>query len=369
MNACLAAVYRSNLTRRNFAAAGLGAGAAIGGQPADATGLARSQASGAPVCVHHEWGALEEVIVGIQPPDLVVLPRYYDSLRFLTPESRELLERYGGRRLIDIAPERAKRAHEQIDSYAQFLANRGINVHRTVPLHGAEANYFSDEGTLLFPRDPVIVLANNVIETSLKIRYRRKERYSVRPVVESLRSHRGFTWVSMPPPSPMADDADTVSAFLEGGDTLLNGREVYVGISGCASNAKGVNWLQRFLGDAYKVYPIELTPTTLHLDCVMSLVRPGLGVICPQSILGKLPGALRTFSWIEVSPEEAEHMGANGCILNEESLAIVGGVPRIERELRAQGQEVFVIPYDEPIAAGGGLRCSHHPLIRKSALG
>lgn len=355
------------LTRRNFVSAALVAGAALSAQPSGANSPA-PHTSGAPISVHHEWGALEEVIVGIQPPESIVLPRYYDGLRFLTPQSKALLERYGGRRLIDIAPERAKRAHEQIEAYAQFLADRGITVHRTAPLQGAEAEYLTDEGTLLFPRDPVVVIADNVIESSLKIRYRRKERYSVRPVVESLLPDRAFTWVSMPPPSPRPDDADTESAFLEGGDTLLNGREIYVGVSGCASSAKGADWLQRFLGDAYTVHPIELTPTTLHLDCVMSLVRPGLGVICPQSIVGKLPGSLRNFTWIDATLEEAEHMGANGCILDEESLAIVAGVPRIERELRAHGQEVFVIPYDEPVAAGGGLRCSHHPLIRKSAL-
>jgi glycine amidinotransferase len=325
----------------------------------------RSNADAA-VSVHHEWGTLKEVIVGIQPPELIVIPAYYDGLRFLTAEAKELCERYGGARLVDVAPDAAKRAHEQIDAYAQFLEDRGVIVHRSVPPQGAEATYLSEGGSLLFPRDPLVVIGNTIIESSLKLRYRRKERYSLRPVIRSLLGRRSFSWVAAPPPSPNPDDLDTVSAFLEGGDVLLNGQEIYVGISGCASNFAGAQWLQRWLGDAYAVYPIELDRNVLHLDCVMSLVRPGLGIICREKIIGDLPGALSRFTWIDVTPAEVEMMGANGCILDQESLAIVDGMPRIAAELRAHGQEVFPIAYDAPVAAGGGLRCSHHPLIRES---
>ena len=39
-------------------------------------------------------------------------------------------------------------------------------------------------------------------------------------------------WVAMPEAWPGPDEHDDVSAFLEGGDTLLNGSEIYVGVAG-----------------------------------------------------------------------------------------------------------------------------------------
>ena len=55
--------------------------------------------------------------------------------------------------------------------------------------------------------------------------------------------------------------------FLEGGDTLLNGSEIYVGISGCASDLAGVDWLQALLGDDYRVIAVAMKSNVLHLDC------------------------------------------------------------------------------------------------------
>ena len=52
-------------------------------------------------------------------------------------------------------------------------------------------------------------------------------------------AERGARWSSVPLGSPAAVDGP----FLEGGDVLLNGREIYVGMSGCASDMAGIDWL------------------------------------------------------------------------------------------------------------------------------
>jgi len=41
---------------------------------------------------------------------------------------------------------------------------------------------------------------------------------------------------------------------------------------------------------------------------------------------------------------------------------------RIGRELKQRGVEVMGIPYGQVASSGGGLRCSHHPLVRESVL-
>ena len=53
---------------------------------------------------------------------------------------------------------------------------------------------------------------------------------------------------------PLGSPGCVDGPFLEGGDTLLNGYEIYVGISGCASDLAGADWLQALLGGRYRVH-------------------------------------------------------------------------------------------------------------------
>jgi len=59
---------------------------------------------------------------------------------------------------------------------------------------------------------------------------------------------------TVPPPSPHYREDDL---FLEGGDILLDERDVYVGFSGCGSSLSGIDWLQQYLGNEYKVHTVK----------------------------------------------------------------------------------------------------------------
>src|SRR5262249_29867321 len=151
--------------------------------------------------------------------------------------------------------------------------------------------------------------------------------------------------------------------FLEGGDTFVNAYEIYVGISGLASDLKGAKWLQGYLGPPYKVMPVKLRPDVLHLDCCMALLKPGLGLICRSKILDHpLPGQLKDFDFVDVTEEEAHYLGANVLVLDEHRVIMDSKFERIAEVLRNRGQEVILTPYQAPAFLGGGLRCSHHPI-------
>jgi N-dimethylarginine dimethylaminohydrolase len=156
--------------------------------------------------------------------------------------------------------------------------------------------------------------------------------------------------------------------YLEGGDTFVNGYEIYVGISGLASDLKGAKWLQGYLGSSYKVMPIQLRADVLHLDCCMALLKPGLGLICRGKILDPLPGQLKDFEFIEVTEEEAQYLGTNVLVLDENRLIVDSKFERIAEIVRRKGQEVILTPYQAPALLGGGFRCSHHPIRRDSKL-
>lgn len=314
---------------------------------------------------HHEWGKLRDVVIGISPAeDFVVF--HEPSQRWLTQEGAAFSRAHAGRRLIDIDPDQAKLIERQADALAELVARQGITVHRPERLKGEERLFLAPngEGAQLFPRDGMIVIGHHVIDASLRLKCRQRERYGLRPIIQQAIHQRRAHWSSVPLGSPACVDGP----FLEGGDTLLNGHEVYVGISGCASDLAGADWLQALLGDVYRVIPVALRSNVLHLDCAMALVKPGLLIYCPHKLIDGLPMSLRDWDKIEVSVEEATLLATNCLVLEEGHVIVDADNARVIDELRRRKIDVIPLPFDGPIATGGGLRCAHHPLLRESVL-
>lgn len=315
--------------------------------------------------VHHEWGELREVVIGLSPAeDFVVF--HESSQRWLVPPGDSFSRRHAGRRLIDVDAEQARRIEQQVDALARMVGNEGVVVHRPERLRGGERTFLAPngEGAQLFPRDAMIVVGTHVIDASLRLRCRQRERYGLRTHIRRMVEERGARWSSVPFGSPECADGP----FLEGGDTLLNGYEVYVGISGCASDMEGARWLQALLGEPYRVVPVRLQPDVLHLDCALGLVRPGLLVCCPAKLVDGLPPVLQAWDRIEVSKAEANLLATNGLILGEGRMIVDANNERVISELRKRKVDVIPLPFDGPIGTGGGLRCAHHPLFRESRL-
>lgn len=315
--------------------------------------------------VHHEWGKLREVVIGISPADDFVI-FHEESQRWLLPEGEAFSRQHKGQRLIDVAPERARLIERQVDALAELLAREGVVVHRPERLKGEEARFMAPngEGAQLFARDPLIVVGHDAIDASLRLRCRQRERYGLRPHIHRAVREHGARWSSVPLGSPGAVDGP----FLEGGDVLLNGHEVYVGMSGCASDMAGIDWLQALLGERYRVIPVALRSNVLHLDCALGLVKPGLLIWCPEKLIDGLPMSLRGWDSIEVSKDEANLLATNGLILEQGRIVVDADNKRVIGELRQRGIDVIPLPFDGPIALGGGLRCAHHPLLRESDL-
>ncbi len=314
---------------------------------------------------HHEWGKLREVVIGISPAeDFVVF--HEASQRWLLPEGEKASRSHKGKRLIDVDPEWARRIERQVDTLAELVAREGVTVHRPQRLEGCERTFLAPngEGAQLFPRDGMIVVDDHVIDASLRLKCRQRERYGLRPIIQQMVQRRGARWSSVPLGSPGCVDGP----FLEGGDTLLNGREIYVGISGCASDLAGVDWLQALLGDKYRVLAVAMKSNVLHLDCALALIKPGLLVYCPEKLIDGLPMSLRGWDKVTVSVDEANRLATNGLILEQGRVVIDADNARVIDELRKRRIDVIPLPFDGPIATGGGLRCAHHPLLRESVL-
>jgi glycine amidinotransferase len=313
--------------------------------------------------VQHEWGRLREAIVGIQPRDAFVIPPWGPYMRWLSPDWQALVKEHGGRRLAELDPDAAAQMEREVNGFADTLEAHGVTVRRPALLQPPESQYLAPhaEGGQLYTRDPMLVVGRRVIELPMRIPCRRREVFGLRPILADMAAN-GFEWISAPTPSPAEPSDDDL--FLEGGDVLVDGPQIYVGISGCASTERAADWLQRILGTEYTVHVVRLKPNVLHLDCAIALVRPGLGIACFDKLAGPLPESLEQYEFIEATSEEATRLATNGCPLDRHTILVAAGNDRVTDELRRHGLKVISLPYDVPVALGGALRCSHHPIWR-----
>lgn len=322
------------------------------------------------IWVEHEYGSLREVIVGrahglTLPVLSEAMAKDVEGLIGLDPALQREAQ---GRLLVDVAPELAARIAEQVDGLAALLEARGITVHRPRPLTEAEQGYPGSGkpgGSLIFMRDPIVVIGDRIIELAMMYPFRRRQKFALREVLQRRADQAGARLIAMPEPMPLPIEAGWgPGPFLEGGDVLLNGRHVYVGVSGHASTPSGAAWLQRLLGAGHAVEVVPIQRGFIHLDCVLSLPRPGLALACLDALPQGLPASLAGWDVIEVSADEARRLGCNGLVLDQHTYLMDAAHQRIAGELRKRGTEVITIPYDAPAIFGGGLRCSHHPLHR-----
>ena len=332
--------------------------------------LAGAQAGDAPagrISVHHEWGKLKEVVIG--RGDSLIRPGYSEAVSFIyDPQYLAKMKKTGGIPASKIESELTKKVIAQIDNLAAVLTKLGVKVHRPRLLDKEQSRYleYVQKGRMqLYARDPMLVIGNNIIETALKVPMRAKERFGLRPILHKRAVESGANYVAMPPVEPGFPEN---GIYIEGGDVLLNGYDIYVGNSTRASSKAGIQWLQKYLGPKYRVHEIKLDANWEHLDCVMALLKPGLGLLHKKGVKSKLPESLKGWDWIEVTEAEALKLGANALVLDDSTCIMDTQHQRIIAQVRKRGHKVIEVPYDAVATWGGAFRCSHHPLIRESVL-
>ena len=257
--------------------------------------------------VNHEWGTLKEVVVGI-PHVYVPKPMPASVENWVPAENWKYYKSMEGKTIEEGDPKHFAKMAKQMDDAIDILKNRGIIVHRPEQLTEVETHYLGEiyPASVLqgWPRDTMIVIGDTFIEPSLFIPLRRRERFGIRRAVEERLYNSNAKIISMPPPVPQPEAEDGTygpGPFLEGGDTFLIGRDIYVGITGNASNSAGARWLQQYLGEEYRVHEVPLSKKFLHLDCCLATPRPGLALACREAFVGGLPDFLKDWTIIDVS--------------------------------------------------------------------
>ncbi len=310
--------------------------------------------------VWNDWGKLKEVMVGY--PDETVEPDYAPTLAWMTEEAKAMTKKYGGKKTAEVLPDNTRQLIEQVKRHVKILKDFGVKVHRATKAfaHPEEAGYLDQiqRGCQPFGGEDFFnVIGNNVILiNALRPVFRRKQIYLIRPVLEKILKGSNASYVAMPPPSPHYDDKDV---FLENGDVLRDGRNIYVGFSGHGSSKAGIAWLQQFLGPEYRVQMVKMARGTFHLDAIMSLNRQGLLTYYPGLLPDGLPAPLQKWEKIELKKKKDDPWFAacNTLALDDKTLILATEYEWLADEYQKRGFKVITSNYGMTMSYGAGPRC------------
>ncbi len=156
------------------------------------------------------------------------------------------------------------------------------------------------------------------------------------------------------------------SGYVEGGDVLIDGNTVLVGI-GERTNKAGADELACSLPYMHFEF-VELANGTLHLDTALTLLPKRLALFHSLAVK-KRPEILSGFDVIDITEEEFSRVGVNVFCVNPEAIVVDGQNPRIADELSKRGLKVHMVDFTNITRNGGSFRCQTLPLRRRRSVG
>jgi glycine amidinotransferase len=238
-------------------------------------------------------------------------------------EWAEIENRIGGRG-IPYPPEMIEAAQKDRAEFIHILESEGVRVRHI------ETGYFSKPfSTPLWdissgfcaanPRDPFLIIGNEIIETPMADRSRYFEAWAYRSLFKEY-FHGGAKWTAAPKPQlldNLYDDQYTVpdkdekmhyiitefEPVFDAADCIRCGRDIFMQLSN-VTNRAGITWLQRHLGEHYRIHEIQsLSPEAIHIDTTLMPLGPGKMLINPDWIdINILPPVLKSWDIIPAPP-------------------------------------------------------------------
>lgn len=316
-----------------------------------------------------EFGTLREVVVG--SAQNLHLPPFGKDLSHYNAELRQALLDNANEPL-DVAaafPDLYQRTAQQIENVAATYEKAGVKVHRPRAYTCEELAHLGvlQEGwSQLYPADPVFVIGKHYMEISIRRAYRRKEAFPLREIVlPMLEADVDAHYVAMPQSMPWTPSGEGPGPFLEGGDLLIQGNNVFVGQGELCSDKAGADWLKRYIGRwGYEVHVVPIKGPILHALGIMCLLREGLLMAYMPALADGLPEPLKNWDVIEITEDEMNGHATVGVSLDPERYMIDPRFGRVMDLLSRHGVEPVPTPCDAIGYWGGAIRCITLPLAR-----
>lgn len=155
-----------------------------------------------------------------------------------------------------------------------------------------------------------------------------------------------------------------VSDYIEGGDVIIDGDTIYIGISD-RTKEFSIEHLRSLLPQ-FNIITIPFKNKYLHLDCVFNIISPTEALIYPEGMDKKDYKMFQSrFDLIEVNHEEQFRLGTNVFSIGDKKVFSLPTNHHVNEELRKRGYEIIEVAFDEIIKSGGSYRCCTMPLIRE----
>ncbi|MBI5299333.1 MAG: amidinotransferase [Deltaproteobacteria bacterium] len=259
---------------------------------------------------HTEWDLLKEVVVG-RIEGAVVSDEPLPMIQATMPQKYwEFFQKNAGK---PFPQAQIDAANKDLETFVHILEAEGVKVRRP-DLPGnlfskpIETAHWKTKGGFYaaMPRDKFLLIGNKIIEAPMSWRSRRNESIPYQTLMKEYES-RGAEWII--PSLPQMTEKDYTAGWrysedqfqsviteeepiFEAADFIRLGKDI-LALQSHVTNRKGIEWLEKFLGDAYHVHVIDVPNAhRMHIDTTLTLLKPGLllanPVWVPPSVVAKL---------------------------------------------------------------------------------
>lgn len=338
----------------------------------------------------NEWDQLEEVIVG-NPL----------NARFPTRDPSTQMAEFPDRQISEIPrgpfPQYViDETEEDLNEFAATLESCGVKVRRPDTWPHEETfstiNWESHGYYNYCPRDVLLVIGDQIIETPNVIRSRSQETFSYRKLLmEYWKS--GAKWISAPKPmlldslfegfDPDKPTPRNDEPAFDAANVLRFGEDLIYLVS-ATGNEMGGRWLQSVLGDKYRIHYLKDVYYGSHIDSTLVALRPGLVLANPSRLNDDtLPDILKQWKVIYSPPMEntdrydadylvncigSDWIDMNCFSVSPDLVVVDHNQPTLIKTLEKEGLDVIPLKLRHSKLLGGGPHCVTLDVRRKGKL-
>ena len=342
----------------------------------------------------NEWDPLEEVIVGVV--DGAAVPQWDVTLEATMPaDQKDFYRKNGGK---PFPRERVEAAKKDLDEFVHILEAEGVTVRRPEALDHSRPFSTQDwqsPGGLYaaMPRDILLVVGDEIIEAPMCWRSRYHEIDAYRPLIKEY-FQKGARWTTAPKPQLSDElfnydyreplDGEPVDYAItefeptfDAADFIKCGRDILVQRSH-VTNAFGIQWLRRHLGDRYTIHEIEVNDShPMHIDATIMPLCPGK-LLVNRDRLKKIPKMFEhwdvMYAPAPCMPEShllymtSRWINMNVLMLDHERVIVEKSEASIIKAFKAFGFKPIPCSFTNFNTFGGSLHCATGDIRRRGPL-
>jgi glycine amidinotransferase len=342
-----------------------------------------------PVNSFNEWDPLEEVIVGRL--EHATIPSAHVTVTFTIPRIAAKFYRWvGGYKYPRML---TTPAQQELDQFIHILEAEGVRVRRPDVLDFSKTfrtpHWKSKGFTTACPRDGILVVGDELIETPMAWRTRHFEMQAYRSLFKEYFA-AGARWTAAPRPvlpdelydrdmtMPKKGAAPrfVVNEFepvFDAADFVRCGRDLFVTRSN-VTNHSGIEWLRRHLGDEYRIHEVRSTcPDPMHIDSTFMPIGPERVLVNPDYLdLNDLPPVLKNWeilvaprpdppqdaSWRSRVSMCSDWISINFLMLDPKRVVVEKSQVSIIKAFKEWGIEAIPCAFSEYGPFGGSFHCA-----------